>query len=53
MPWKGLINASMTFELKINSDIYNKYGTDYSKIQFEDYIKTVYDRAYKLRDMRN
>ncbi len=45
-------NDIMTFELKIDSNIDNKYKTGYSKMRFEDYVKYVYDRAIKLVNMR-
>lgn len=45
-------NGIMTFELVISSDTDNKYGTDYSKMDFSDYLNLVYNRACQLRDIR-
>ncbi len=42
----------MTFELKMSPDTDTKFGTDYTSLDFTDYLKTAYERACKLRDMR-
>ncbi len=41
----------LTFELKLSKAQDDKYGTDYTKIPFEEYVKRVYERASRLREM--
>ncbi len=45
-------DGSMTFELKMTPEIDEQYGTCYTKMEFEDYLKELYTRALKLCDMR-
>ncbi len=42
----------MTFELKMTKEIDEKFGTGYTDMKFEDYVKKVYDSAEKLCAMR-
>ncbi len=46
-------NGPMTFELKISKNVDNKFGTNYTHLKFKDYLKLAYERACKLREMRD
>ncbi len=46
-------SGPMTFELKISKETDNEHGTNYTSLNFIDYLKTAYNRACLLRDMRN